>query len=120
MHSSMRIKRRQKAAATLSHRAAAALESEPSLYYYSDEMLRIALWGVHACEVQIFYVGLIWPGGKFLVPLYLTLVSQQANKIPPGFNSLSNDHPKLAGSLSFFFFLFFYNTLELSRGILLD
>lgn len=75
MHSSIRIKHRQKESATLSHGAAAILESRPSLYHYLDEMLGIALWGVHACKVQIFYVGLIWPGGKFLVPLYLTCIT---------------------------------------------
>jgi len=71
----MRIKHRQKESATLSQMAAAMLERGLPLDYYTDEILGIALWGVHACKVQIFYVGLIWPGGKFLVPLYLTCIT---------------------------------------------
>lgn len=72
-HSSIRMKHRPRESATLTH---TGLLQYWRVCCYLGEILGIALWGVHACKVQIFYVRPIWPGGKFLLPLYLTCITE--------------------------------------------
>lgn len=72
-HSSIRMRHRQRESATLTHTQGCCNTGECC---YLGEILGIALWGVHACKVQIFYVRPLWPGGKFLLPLYLTCITE--------------------------------------------